>query len=74
MRVRIQCTVESGVTQLENVKGVRTHDILMNGSTMMLHNTRTLKAFKHASGFSIRFYDDSTQYKNARNVLDTHLR
>ena len=70
----IQCTIESGVTQRENVKGVRAHESVMHDSTMTLNNMRTLKAFRHASGFSIRFYNDATQYENARNVLDTYLR
>ena len=65
---------ESGVTQRENIKGVQKHDSLMYSSTMTLHNTRTIKAFGHASGFSIRFYNDATQYKNTRNVLDTYIR
>ena len=72
--VRIKYTVESGVTQCENVKGVQTHDSVMHGSTMTLHNMITLKAFGHALGFSIRFYDDATQYENTRNVLNTYLR
>ena len=71
---RVQCTVELSVTQCENVKGVRTHESLIHGSTMMMHNMITLKAFRHASVFSILFYDDATQYKNARNVLDTYIR
>ena len=61
-RVRIQCTVESGVTQSENGKCIRTYDSGMHGSTMTLHNMRRLKAFRHASGFSIRFHNDATQY------------
>ena len=72
--VSIQCTVELGVAQSENIKGVQMREIVMNGSTMTLHNMITLKAFGHALVFSIWFYDDATQYENTRNVLDTYLR
>ena len=65
--------VEYGVRQHENIKGVRTHEIIMHGSTMTLHNMISLKAFGHTSGLSIPLYDDATQYNNARNVLDAYL-
>ena len=46
-RARIQCMVESGVTPLENFEDIRTHDSLMHGSLVMLHNMITLKALGH---------------------------
>ena len=70
----VQCTVESGVTQHDTVKGVQTHESIMHSSTMTLHNMITLKAFRRASGFMIRFYNDATQYNNAISVLNTYLR
>ena len=48
--VRIQCTVESGVTRRYNVEGVQMHESVMHSSAMKLHNIRTLKSFMHASG------------------------
>ena len=48
--VRIQCKVESGVTQCYNVEGVRMHEIIMHDSAMTLHKRRTLKSFRHALG------------------------
>ena len=55
--VRIHCTVESGVTRRYNVEGVRTHESVMNGSAMMLHNRITLKLFRHSSGSSMTLHN-----------------
>ena len=41
--VRIQCTVELGITRSYNVEGVQTHESVIHGSAMTLHNRRTLK-------------------------------
>ena len=55
--MRIQCTVESGVTRRYNVEGVQTHESVMHGSLMTLHNRRTLKSFMHASGFLMTLHN-----------------
>ena len=41
---------ESGVTRRYNVEGVRTHESVMHGSVMTLHNRRKLNSFMHTSG------------------------
>ena len=52
-RVRIQCKVESGVTQSYNIEDGQTHESVMHGSTMPLHNRRTLNSLKHALSSSM---------------------
>ena len=55
--VRIQCMVESGVTQRENVEDVRTHESVIHGSAMTLHNRRMLKSFRHALSSSMTLHN-----------------
>ena len=56
------------------LKVLQKHESGIHGSTMTMHNMITLKSFGHASGFSIQIYNDTTQYENTRNILDTYLR
>ena len=55
--MRIQCKVESGVTQCYNVEGVRMHESIMHDSAMTLHKRRTLKSFRHALGSSMTLHN-----------------
>ena len=53
----IQCTVESVVTLCYNVEDVQTHESVMHGSKMELHNIRTLKSLRHVLSYSMTLHN-----------------
>ena len=56
-RVSIQCMVESGNTRRLKVEDIRTHESVMHGSTMMLHNIIMIKLVRHALSSSMTLHN-----------------